>query len=267
MGATFAGRGGATLLPLAITGRAPLTRSPTTRRSPAPRSSRRSCSRASRPTARRGSPRRVATRDHTERMLRARGVAVDEGAAPDGRHTVRVAGPSAVAAVDETVPSDPSAAAFWLVAGVDPSRRRAAPRRGEHEPDAACHHRHPEAHGRRHRGARSPRNGRGGRRAARRPRRAIERAPRRRPVARRGRRGHRRDPDPRAGGAGGHRDDADPRRRRAPAQGIRPDRRDRGRASRRSARTCAWRATTSRSTVAGRCRARSPRHTTITGSR
>ena len=52
-------------------------------------------------------------------------------------------------------PSDPSAAAFWLVAGVDPSRRRAAPRRGEHEPDAACHHRHPEAHGRRHRGARS----------------------------------------------------------------------------------------------------------------
>jgi 3-phosphoshikimate 1-carboxyvinyltransferase len=58
----------------------------------------------------------VPTRDHTERMLRARGVAVDEGADPDGRHTVRVAGPTAVAAVDETVPSDPSAAAFWLVA-------------------------------------------------------------------------------------------------------------------------------------------------------
>ena len=56
---------------------------------------------------------------------------------------------------------------------VDPSRRRAAARRGEHEPDAACHHRHPEAHGRRHRGARSPCNGRGGRRTARRPRRAI----------------------------------------------------------------------------------------------
>ena len=58
----------------------------------------------------------VATRDHTERMLRARGVAVDEGAAPDGRHTVRIAGPSTVAAIDETVPADASAAAFWLVA-------------------------------------------------------------------------------------------------------------------------------------------------------
>jgi 3-phosphoshikimate 1-carboxyvinyltransferase len=59
----------------------------------------------------------VATRDHTERMLRARGVAVDEGSAPDGRHTIRIAGPSAVRAIDETVPADPSAAAFWLVAG------------------------------------------------------------------------------------------------------------------------------------------------------
>ena len=59
----------------------------------------------------------VATRDHTERMLRARGVAVAEATTVDGRHEVRLAGPAAVAAIDETVPSDPSGAAFWLVAG------------------------------------------------------------------------------------------------------------------------------------------------------
>jgi 3-phosphoshikimate 1-carboxyvinyltransferase len=50
-------------------------------------------------------------------MLRARGVTVDEGSAPDGRHTVRVAGPAHLRAIDEFVAADPSAAAFWLVAG------------------------------------------------------------------------------------------------------------------------------------------------------
>ena len=60
----------------------------------------------------------VATRDHTERMLRARGMAVrstTDGAA--GGAIVEVDGPATVAAVDERVPGDPSAAAFWLVAG------------------------------------------------------------------------------------------------------------------------------------------------------
>jgi 3-phosphoshikimate 1-carboxyvinyltransferase len=60
----------------------------------------------------------VATRDHTERMLRARGVAVrtsgGEGAAGA---VVEIQGGQAVAARDEQVPGDPSAAAFWLVAG------------------------------------------------------------------------------------------------------------------------------------------------------
>jgi len=60
----------------------------------------------------------VATRDHTERMLQARGVAVqttaDEAAAGA---VVEIQGGQAVAARDEQVPGDPSAAAFWLVAG------------------------------------------------------------------------------------------------------------------------------------------------------
>ena len=59
----------------------------------------------------------VATRDHTERMLRARGVAVEREDAPDGRVAWTVQGGISVQTVDERVPGDVSAAAFWLVAG------------------------------------------------------------------------------------------------------------------------------------------------------
>ena len=59
----------------------------------------------------------VETRDHTERMLRARGVAVWPHRGSDGRPAVEIEGPSSVRAVDQVVPGDPSAAAFWLVAG------------------------------------------------------------------------------------------------------------------------------------------------------
>jgi 3-phosphoshikimate 1-carboxyvinyltransferase len=59
----------------------------------------------------------VATRDHTERMLRARGVAVRTRAGTDGGNVVGLDGPATVRAVDQIVPGDPSAAAFWLVAG------------------------------------------------------------------------------------------------------------------------------------------------------
>jgi 3-phosphoshikimate 1-carboxyvinyltransferase len=79
----------------------------------------------------------MATRDHTERMLRARGIGVrtERG---DGRGvTVTVEGGGRVQAVDERVPGDVSAAAFWLVGaaihpdaeltlrgvGVNPTRR------------------------------------------------------------------------------------------------------------------------------------------------
>ncbi len=60
---------------------------------------------------------RVATRDHTERMLRARGVEVRSG--PDGGAgaMIEIDGGGPVRAMDEQVPGDPSAAAFWLVAG------------------------------------------------------------------------------------------------------------------------------------------------------
>ena len=79
----------------------------------------------------------VATRDHTERMLRARGVPVERLDEPDGRVAVSVQGGVAVQTVAERVPGDVSAAAFWLVAaaihpdaelvirdvGVNPTRR------------------------------------------------------------------------------------------------------------------------------------------------
>jgi 3-phosphoshikimate 1-carboxyvinyltransferase len=59
----------------------------------------------------------VATRDHTERMLRVRGVGVRTSAEPGGGRVVEIDGGHAVFARDEQVPGDPSAAAFWLVAG------------------------------------------------------------------------------------------------------------------------------------------------------
>jgi 3-phosphoshikimate 1-carboxyvinyltransferase len=60
---------------------------------------------------------RVATRDHTERMLRARGIPVGRVIGPDGGAVITLDGGMAVQAIDERVPGDVSAAAFWLVAG------------------------------------------------------------------------------------------------------------------------------------------------------
>lgn len=60
---------------------------------------------------------RVATRDHTERMLRARGVPVDRVVTGEGGSIVTVQGGTSVQAMDQRVPADVSAAAFWLVAG------------------------------------------------------------------------------------------------------------------------------------------------------
>jgi 3-phosphoshikimate 1-carboxyvinyltransferase len=82
----------------------------------------------------------VATRDHTERMLRARGVPVERAVidGPSGPGvTWSLEGMANVQAVIERVPGDISAAAFWLVAaaihpdaeltlrdvGVNPTRR------------------------------------------------------------------------------------------------------------------------------------------------
>ncbi len=60
---------------------------------------------------------RVATRDHTERMLRARGVTVRSARDGDTGAVIEIDGGEPVRAMDERVPGDPSAAAFWLVAG------------------------------------------------------------------------------------------------------------------------------------------------------
>ena len=116
MGATIAGRHGGTLLPLAVTGRARL--SPIDHRTPVPSAQVKSAILLA-GLAADGETRvteAVATRDHTERMLRARGVAVGETTGPHGEHVVTLAGPARVAAISETVPADPSGAAFWLVA-------------------------------------------------------------------------------------------------------------------------------------------------------
>ena len=59
----------------------------------------------------------VATRDHTERMLRARGIQVAAEADGSGGVAVTIEGGGKVRAVDEQVAGDVSAAAFWLVAG------------------------------------------------------------------------------------------------------------------------------------------------------
>jgi 3-phosphoshikimate 1-carboxyvinyltransferase len=62
----------------------------------------------------------VATRDHTERMLRSRGIDVRrEPATSSGGGPVAwtLEGGARLRPLDERVPADPSAAAFWLVAG------------------------------------------------------------------------------------------------------------------------------------------------------
>jgi 3-phosphoshikimate 1-carboxyvinyltransferase len=117
MGAGFAGRRGATLLPLAVTGRARLT--PIAYDTPVPSAQVKSAILLAALAADGETTvtEAVATRDHTERMLRARGIAVTEWTDGRGRHAVRLAGPATPRAIADTVPSDPSAAAFWLVAG------------------------------------------------------------------------------------------------------------------------------------------------------
>ncbi|HEX7761064.1 MAG TPA: 3-phosphoshikimate 1-carboxyvinyltransferase [Caulobacteraceae bacterium] len=58
-----------------------------------------------------------ATRDHTERMLRAFGAVVDVSDEADGRH-IRLAGGQSLTGTKIVVPGDPSSAAFPLVAAI-----------------------------------------------------------------------------------------------------------------------------------------------------
>ena len=119
MGATLVARRGGTLAPLAISGASPLR--PIDHATAVPSAQVKSSVLlaglgADGTTTVRET---VATRDHTERMLRARGVAVRSVAwGPDGAGAaVSVDGPARVRPAVEHVPADPSAAAFWLVAG------------------------------------------------------------------------------------------------------------------------------------------------------
>ncbi len=144
MGATLVARSDDSLPPLSVTGRHPLL--PVDRWTPVPSAQVKSAIllaglRADGVTTVREA---VATRDHTERMLRARGIwAQTERLAPadaEGRRdavAIRVEGGRTMTAIDERVPGDVSAAAFWLVAatihpdadltlhgvGVNPTRR------------------------------------------------------------------------------------------------------------------------------------------------
>lgn len=60
----------------------------------------------------------VATRDHSERMLKARGAAIEREQEPGGAWQIRVQGDTELRALPKVqVPGDPSSAAFWLVAG------------------------------------------------------------------------------------------------------------------------------------------------------
>lgn len=116
MGAIVAGRAGGTLPPLAITGRRPLRS--LEHQTPVPSAQVKSCVllaglAAEGTTAVREA---ILTRDHTERMLRARGVPVRTTRLPDGAAVHEVDGPAYPSAVDQLVPGDLSGAAFWLVA-------------------------------------------------------------------------------------------------------------------------------------------------------
>lgn len=59
-----------------------------------------------------------ATRDHTERMLRAFGAKVDIEMMPDGARLITVPGGQALSGAQVAVPGDPSSAAFPLVAAL-----------------------------------------------------------------------------------------------------------------------------------------------------
>ena len=144
MGATLLARSDDSLPPLTVIGRQPLRA--VDRWTPVPSAQVKSAIllAALRAEGRTTVREAVATRDHTERMLRARGIRVvterlapADGAGRGGAVAVSLEGGRTMAAIDERVPGDVSAAAFWLVAatihpdadlvlrgvGVNPTRR------------------------------------------------------------------------------------------------------------------------------------------------
>jgi len=116
MGAVLHGRRDDSLPPLTVVGHTPLQGTDHTTRVPSAQVKSAVLLAGLRAEGRTVVRERVATRDHTERMLRARGVPV-ERVEDDGAVAVAVEGGTAVQAIDQHVPADVSAAAFWLVAG------------------------------------------------------------------------------------------------------------------------------------------------------
>jgi 3-phosphoshikimate 1-carboxyvinyltransferase len=121
MGAELHARRGDSLPPVTVVGRTPLRAIEHTTPVPSAQVKSAILLAALRADGRTTVRERVATRDHTERMLRARGVPVERRDAGTDAAPAAVAwsveGGSRVLAVDERVPGDISAAAFWLVAG------------------------------------------------------------------------------------------------------------------------------------------------------
>ena len=121
MGAELHARRGDSLPPLTVVGRTPLRAIELTTPVPSAQVKSAVLLAALRADGRTTVREAIATRDHTERMLRARGVTVERRGAADEQAPGAVAwsvdGGSRVRAVDERVPGDVSAAAFWLVAG------------------------------------------------------------------------------------------------------------------------------------------------------
>ena len=121
MGAVLHARQSDSLPPLTVTGRTPLTAIDYTTRVPSAQVKSAVLLAGLRADGRTTVRESVATRDHTERMLRARGVPVERGRTggrgSDETVTWTMQGGIDVQAVDQLVPGDISAAAFWLVAG------------------------------------------------------------------------------------------------------------------------------------------------------
>lgn len=117
MGAELHGRDDDSLPPLTVTGRPPLTAIDYATPVPSAQVKSAILLAGLRAEGRTTVREAIATRDHTERMLRARGVPVTRDEGPDGRVSWTVEGGTRVGAIEARVPADVSAAAFWLVAG------------------------------------------------------------------------------------------------------------------------------------------------------
>jgi 3-phosphoshikimate 1-carboxyvinyltransferase len=126
MGAVLHARSDDSLPPVTVTGRHPLRAVDVTTAVPSAQVKSAILLAALRADGRTTVRESVATRDHTERMLRARGIEVrTEGLPPTGPADIQTGGGIAVSieggrtlqAIDGRIPGDLSAAAFWLVAG------------------------------------------------------------------------------------------------------------------------------------------------------